>query len=114
MMYNLFPFAVAPRVNISPQRITTRAGETIQLRCDATGGGQWETEWSKVEGQMNPRATEGGGILEIRQVTAADAGRYRCTLRTPSGQTQEGYAIVEVEGMCLQSSVMLIFGHPMI
>ena len=91
---------MAPRVNISPQRITTRAGETIQLRCNAIGSGQWETEWSKVDGQMNPRATESSGTLEIRQVTAADAGRYRCTLRTPSGQTQEGYAIIEVEGLC--------------
>ena len=47
---------------------------------------------------MNPRATERDGILEIRRVTAADAGRYRCTVTSNAG-TLDGYAIVDVEGL---------------
>ena len=46
---------------------------------------------------MNPRATERDGILEIRQVTAADAGRYRCTVTSNAG-TLDGYSLVDVEG----------------
>jgi len=46
---------------------------------------------------MNPGANERDGVLEIRQVTAADAGRYRCVVQSSSG-TNEGYAIVEVNG----------------
>ena len=46
---------------------------------------------------MNPSATEEDGILEIRRVTAADAGRYRCVVRSSSG-SQDGYALVEIEG----------------
>ena len=78
--------------------MTTRAGESIQLRCSPQGGGPFNIEWSKTEGQINPRATERDGILEIRQVTAADAGRYRCTVTTSLGGTLDGYATVEVEG----------------
>lgn len=46
---------------------------------------------------MNPGATEREGILEIPRVTAADAGRYRCVVQS-SGGSNEGYAIVEVNG----------------
>ena len=45
---------------------------------------------------MNPSATEEDGILEIRRVTAADAGRYRCVVSSSSG-SQDGYALVEIE-----------------
>lgn len=98
------PFSVAPRLTISPQRITTRAGDTIQLRCSATGGGPYNIEWSRIGAQMNPRAIEREGILEIRQVTAADAGRYRCVVES-SGGSNEGYAIVEVEGKLKELSL---------
>ena len=46
---------------------------------------------------MNPRSTERDGILEIRQVSAVDAGRYRCVVESSAGSS-DGYAIVEVEG----------------
>ncbi|XP_052760298.1 basement membrane-specific heparan sulfate proteoglycan core protein-like isoform X2 [Mya arenaria] len=86
---------VAPRLTISPQRITSRAGDTVQLRCSASGSGPFNIEWSRVDAQMNPSARENDGILEIRQVTPADAGRYRCVVQSGSGTT-EGYAIVDV------------------
>ena len=92
---------VAPRLTISPQRVTARAGETIILRCAASGSGPFDIEWMKVDGQMNPRATERGGILEIRQATAADAGRYRCVVRSTTAGINEGFAIVDIEGKFL-------------
>ncbi|XP_060586623.1 basement membrane-specific heparan sulfate proteoglycan core protein-like isoform X4 [Ruditapes philippinarum] len=87
---------VAPRLTISPQRITSRAGDTIQLRCTGAGSGPFNIEWSRIGAQMNPSATERDGVLEIRQVTAADAGRYRCVVQSSSG-SQDGYALVEIE-----------------
>ncbi|XP_052285983.1 basement membrane-specific heparan sulfate proteoglycan core protein-like isoform X3 [Dreissena polymorpha] len=87
---------VAPRLTISPQRITTRAGEAVQLRCTASGSGPFNIEWSRVDAQMNPTAVERDGILEIRQVSAADAGRYRCVVESSAGSS-EGFAIVTVE-----------------
>ncbi|WAR15211.1 PGBM-like protein, partial [Mya arenaria] len=89
------PGHLAPRLTISPQRITSRAGDTVQLRCSASGSGPFNIEWSRVDAQMNPSARENDGILEIRQVTPADAGRYRCVVQSGSGTT-EGYAIVDV------------------
>jgi len=89
--------SVAPRLTISPQRVASRAGETIQLRCTPTGSGPFNIEWSRVDAQINPEARESDGILEIRQVTAADAGRYRCVVQSSAGSS-DGYAIVEVEG----------------
>lgn len=90
---------VSPRLTISPQRIAVRAGDAFQLRCAASGSGPFNIEWSRIGAQMNPSATERDGILEIRQVTAADAGRYRCVVQSSAG-TSDGYAIVEVEGGC--------------
>jgi len=89
--------SVAQRLTISPQRVATRAGDTIQLRCTPTGSGPFNIEWSRVDDQMNSGARESDGILEIRQVTAADAGRYRCVVQSSAG-TSDGYATVDVEG----------------
>lgn len=86
-----------PRPTISPQRITATAGETVQLRCSASGTGPYNIEWSRIGAQMNPGAAEYDGILEIRQITAADAGRYRCVVQSSAGSS-EGFAIVEVNG----------------
>ncbi|KAL3861185.1 hypothetical protein ACJMK2_007245 [Sinanodonta woodiana] len=86
---------VSPRLTVSPSRLVARAGENIILRCSPTGSGPFNIEWSKVNGVLSPRASENEGILEIQQVTAADAGRYRCVATSASGSS-EGYAVVEI------------------
>jgi hypothetical protein len=68
-----------PSLTISPARVEARAGGSVQLRCQPQGSGPFNIEWMKVDGILNPSATQSvDGLLEIRQVTAADAGRYRC------------------------------------
>lgn len=75
-----------------------RAGGTVQLRCRPQGSGPFNIEWLKVDGVLNPSATQTrDGLLEIRQVTAADTGRYRC-LATGSSGSSDGFAIVSVIG----------------
>ncbi|XP_076086554.1 basement membrane-specific heparan sulfate proteoglycan core protein-like isoform X4 [Mytilus galloprovincialis] len=87
---------VTPSLTISPARVEARAGGTVQLRCRPQGSGPFNIEWLKVDGVLNPSATQTrDGLLEIRQVTAADTGRYRC-LATGSSGSSDGFAIVSV------------------
>ena len=95
---NLNIFAVTPSLTISPARVEARAGGSVQLRCQPQGSGPFNIEWMKVDGILNPSATQSvDGLLEIRQITAADAGRYRC-LATSSTGSSDGFAIVSVQG----------------
>ena len=90
-----------PRVVVSPREQLIRPGESIRLECrdaSANGGGRSvDLEWSKVSGQLSPRARDSGGVLIISPVTAADAGRYRCIGQTGAG-SDEAYAEVSVYG----------------
>ena len=95
---------VTPSLTISPARVEARAGGSVQLRCQPQGSGPFNIEWMKVDGILNPSATQSvDGLLEIRQVTAADAGRYRC-LATSSTGSSDGFAIVSVQ---VQPTVVL-------
>lgn len=90
---------MTPSLTISPARVEARAGGSIQLRCQPQGSGPFTIEWFKVDGVLNPSATQtGDGLLEIRQVTAADTGRYRCLATGPNGAS-DGFAIVQVQGL---------------
>ena len=90
--------SVLPRVVVSPREQLIRPGESIRLECrDASGGRSVDLEWSKVSGQLSPRARDSGGVLIISPVTAADAGRYRCIGQTGAG-SDEAYAEVSVYG----------------
>lgn len=84
-------------MTISPARIVSRPGEAIVLRCQPSGTGPFNIEWTRLNGQMNPQARERDGVLEIRQATRADAGRYRCRATNDAGSS-EGFADVMIIG----------------
>uniref|UniRef100_A0A0B7ATX1 Basement membrane-specific heparan sulfate proteoglycan core protein n=1 Tax=Arion vulgaris TaxID=1028688 RepID=A0A0B7ATX1_9EUPU len=86
---------VTPRITITPSRVSTRSGQSLQLRCQPSGQGPFNIEWTKLDGQLSPQARDRDGVLEIRQVTRADAGRYRCVATSAGGST-EGFADVIV------------------
>lgn len=95
---HIFMFTtVTPRITITPSQVTTRPGQPLQLRCQTSGQGPFNIEWSKIDGQLSPQARDSNGVLEIRQVTRADAGRYRCRA-TNAGGFSEGFADVIVWG----------------
>ncbi|XP_070207543.1 basement membrane-specific heparan sulfate proteoglycan core protein-like isoform X4 [Littorina saxatilis] len=87
--------SVTPRLTISPGQTTVRAGDSVTLRCEPTGQGPFQIEWQKVGGQLPRNAREFDGVLEIRQVTGADAGQYRCIATNTAG-TSEGYSTLNV------------------
>ncbi|CAG5125030.1 unnamed protein product, partial [Candidula unifasciata] len=86
---------VLPKLVITPSRITARPGQPIQLQCQPDGQGPFNVEWSKLDGQLSPQARESNGVLQIRQVTRADAGRYRCVATNAAGSI-EGFADIVV------------------
>ncbi|XP_056009495.1 basement membrane-specific heparan sulfate proteoglycan core protein-like isoform X3 [Ostrea edulis] len=88
---------VTPKLSISPAQVEARAGQTVQLRCQPQGQGPFNIEWVKIGGVLSPSATQtADGILEIRRVSAADAGRYRC-VATNSAGSSDGIAVVRVQ-----------------
>ncbi|XP_034337833.2 basement membrane-specific heparan sulfate proteoglycan core protein isoform X5 [Magallana gigas] len=88
---------VTPILSISPAQVEARAGQTVRLRCQPEGQGPFNIEWVKMDGILSPSATQSlDGVLEIRQVTAADAGRYRC-VATNSAGSSDGFAVVIVQ-----------------
>lgn len=89
--------AVTPRLTVTPSRVTANAGQPFQLRCQPSGQGPFNIEWTKLDGQLSPQARESNGVLEIRQSTRADAGRYRCVATNVAGSS-EGFADVVIIG----------------
>ncbi|KAK6175562.1 hypothetical protein SNE40_014001 [Patella caerulea] len=87
--------SVLPRLSVTPSNIKVLPGDEVFLRCRGQGAGPFTYEWQKVNGIISPTAVERDGVLEIRQVTAADAGRYRCIATSSAGST-EGYSDVSL------------------
>ncbi|XP_048238836.1 basement membrane-specific heparan sulfate proteoglycan core protein-like isoform X2 [Haliotis rufescens] len=87
--------SVTPRLTITPSVVATRPGQTVRLNCQPGGSGPFQIEWTKVNGVLSPTAIERDGVLEIRGVTAADAGQYRC-IATNNAGSSEGYASIEI------------------
>lgn len=98
--YEIFD-AVTPKIRISPSQVSARLGQSLSLTCQPEGSGPFQIEWQKVGGVLSPAARERDGVLEIRQLTAADAGQYKC-IATSSVGTSEGYATITVLGNMLQ------------
>ena len=88
---------MTPRLTVSPGQVTARLGDSVTMRCQPLGQGPFQIEWQKVGGILPRGVREFDGVLEIQQVTAADAGRYRC-IATNNAGSSEGYATLNVAG----------------
>lgn len=93
----VFLLIVTPRLRVSPSQVTARVGQSITLNCHPEGAGPFQLEWQKIDGVISPSVREIDGRLEIRQVTAADAGRYRCVATSDVG-VSEGFVTISVQG----------------
>ncbi|GAB1602266.1 basement membrane-specific heparan sulfate proteoglycan core protein-like isoform X6, partial [Argonauta hians] len=87
--------SVAPQVIISPANVAARLGESMRLVCQAEGSGPITIEWQKINGAMSPNVQDQNGVLYFREVTAADAGQYRCLARNSAG-VAEGIVLVKI------------------
>ena len=86
-----------PTLYITPQQLTIRIGDLLQIQCVAQGSQPITIEWSKMDGQLSTAASDRHGVLRIQPITAADAGRYRCMASNEAGRS-ELYAEVTVVG----------------
>lgn len=88
----------APPYTTSTQNdVAVRVGEVIRLQCLAHGTPPLTFVWTKVDGQLPPRAEVDGGDLQINLATAEDAGSYKCVASNKVGSSE---AFVKVTVRC--------------
>uniref|UniRef100_A0A3B3CG13 Heparan sulfate proteoglycan 2 n=1 Tax=Oryzias melastigma TaxID=30732 RepID=A0A3B3CG13_ORYME len=68
--------------------VAVRVGEVIRLQCLAHGTPPLTFVWTKVDGQLPPRAQVEGGDLQIDLATAEDAGTYKCVVSNKVGSSE--------------------------
>lgn len=80
-----------------------RVGEVIRLQCLAHGTPPLTFVWTKVDGQLPPRAQVEGGDLQIDLATAEDAGTYKCVVSNKVGSSE---VFVKVAVRCKSSQLL--------
>jgi len=77
----LFPVPVAMEL---AENKTAQEGDNVELYCIVTAGIPDPTVvWKKVQGGYNPTD---GNLLNITNITKAQAGEYRCTANNTCGE----------------------------
>lgn len=71
-----------------PDDVAVRVGEVIRLQCLAHGTPPLTYTWTKLDGNMSPRAQVNGGDLQINLATADDAGSYKCVASNKVGNSE--------------------------
>ncbi|XP_056280235.1 basement membrane-specific heparan sulfate proteoglycan core protein isoform X13 [Pseudoliparis swirei] len=69
-----------PYATSVPDDVAVRVGEVIRLQCLAHGTPPLTYTWTKLDGNLPPRAQVSGGDLQINLATAEDAGSYKCVV----------------------------------
>uniref|UniRef100_A0A8C5CWQ2 Heparan sulfate proteoglycan 2 n=1 Tax=Gadus morhua TaxID=8049 RepID=A0A8C5CWQ2_GADMO len=87
--YN-YPPGALPKVmiNVRTSIQTVMVGNAVEFECQAIGDPQPTVRWSKVGGTLPAHIVVKEGMLQISQVTEADAGEYRCTATNDVGSVQ--------------------------
>uniref|UniRef100_A0A3B5LHG2 Leucine rich repeat containing 24 n=1 Tax=Xiphophorus couchianus TaxID=32473 RepID=A0A3B5LHG2_9TELE len=97
---------IPPVVQLEPNHLTVRLGESLRVSCQASGYPQPQVTWKKAshgKAQLSPRGLfqelgpngelfrpgfdpdMGSGMLFLSNVTVAHAGRYECEAWNPGG-----------------------------
>ncbi|XP_076597098.1 basement membrane-specific heparan sulfate proteoglycan core protein isoform X2 [Chaetodon auriga] len=77
-----------PYATSVPDDVAVRVGEVIRLQCLAYGTPPLTYSWTKLDGNLPPRAEVNGGDLQINLVTAEDAGSYKCVATNRVGNSE--------------------------
>uniref|UniRef100_A0A4W6FNJ1 Heparan sulfate proteoglycan 2 n=1 Tax=Lates calcarifer TaxID=8187 RepID=A0A4W6FNJ1_LATCA len=77
-----------PYATSVPDDVAVRVGEVIRLQCLAHGTPPLTYIWTKLDGDMSPRAQVSGGDLQINLATAEDAGSYKCVASNKVGNSE--------------------------
>lgn len=71
-----------------PDDVAVRVGEVIRLQCLAHGTPPLTYVWTKLDGNISPRAQISSGDLQIDLATAEDAGNYKCVASNKVGHSE--------------------------
>ncbi|XP_017274656.1 basement membrane-specific heparan sulfate proteoglycan core protein isoform X4 [Kryptolebias marmoratus] len=77
-----------PYATSVPNDVAVRLGEVIRLQCLAHGTPPLTYTWTKLDGNLPPRAQVSGGDLQINLATAEDAGSYKCVASNSAGSSE--------------------------
>nr|XP_020441243.1 basement membrane-specific heparan sulfate proteoglycan core protein isoform X3 [Monopterus albus] len=77
-----------PYATSVPDDVAVRVGEVIRLQCLAHGTPPLTYTWTKLDGNLSPRAQVSEGDLQINLATAEDAGSYKCVARNKVGHSE--------------------------
>lgn len=98
--------AALPKVmiNVRTSVQTVMVGNSVEFECQALGDPEPTVQWSKVGGPLPAHIVVKGGMLQIEQVTEADAGQYRCTATNDVGSVQS-QVVLNVQCECAAPSL---------
>ncbi|KAM3617456.1 uncharacterized protein V6R79_006391 [Siganus canaliculatus] len=77
-----------PYATSVPDDVAVRVGEVIRLQCLAHGTPPLTYTWTKLNGNLPPRAEVNEGDLQINLATAEDAGSYKCVATNKVGNSE--------------------------
>ena len=89
---------VPPKISLEPSgSIQVSPGESVQLRCTATGEPTPEVTWEKIQGYIPSSASRGAAVHSMSRVTKEDEGTYLCKAVSEAGETEEIVQVIVVE-----------------
>ena len=98
-------YAVPPQMYLHPMDEIIRIDSyttSVTLTCMA--GGSQSYHWQREVGSIQPNAVGiNSSNLTLRDILPSDGGCYRCVAVNKHGMTYSNYAMLIVEGMCLQA-----------
>ncbi|XP_026010202.1 basement membrane-specific heparan sulfate proteoglycan core protein isoform X4 [Astatotilapia calliptera] len=77
-----------PYATSVPNDVAVRVGEVIRLQCLAHGTPPLTYTWTKLDGNLSPRAEVREGDLQINLATSEDAGSYKCVASNKVGNSE--------------------------
>ncbi|XP_054868568.1 basement membrane-specific heparan sulfate proteoglycan core protein isoform X9 [Amphiprion ocellaris] len=77
-----------PYATSVPDDVAVRVGEVIRLQCLAHGTPPLTYTWTKLDGNLPPRAQVSGGDLQINLATTEDTGSYKCVASNKVGNSE--------------------------
>ncbi|XP_064160473.1 basement membrane-specific heparan sulfate proteoglycan core protein-like isoform X1 [Anguilla rostrata] len=102
--------ASLPHVQVSPQQVEVREGETTRLYCRAGGTPSPDLTWRKKDGQLPPQArmerTDIGTLL-IPNARATDSGTYLCVGTNAAGSSEARVQVTVVPGDSISSAIRI-------
>ncbi|CAN7986822.1 unnamed protein product [Ixodes hexagonus] len=87
-------------VKIHPSKEYVHMGDSLDLRCHATGDGAASVRWTKLshDGHFPENVRVRGAVLSVNGVRAENGGVYRCSIDSPAGTLNDDY-VLAIEGL---------------